>query len=112
MHETTKHVPLAVVGGSDLAKIVEQLGGDFEALFKTYEYVFTENGLVSFHKGKPLPVEVKNGEMPHDILLLVDKLHARGGTSSGRHRLLSAVHFHNPAAGEARHFCGVPKGTR
>ncbi|CAJ0604157.1 unnamed protein product [Cylicocyclus nassatus] len=46
-----KRVPLAVVGGSDLAKIVEQLADSKEELLSRYDYVFSENGLVGF-KGK------------------------------------------------------------
>ncbi|VDK49288.1 unnamed protein product [Cylicostephanus goldi] len=46
-----KRVPLAVVGGSDLAKIVEQLADNKEELLSQYDYVFSENGLVGF-KGK------------------------------------------------------------
>ena len=40
---------IGVVGGSDLAKVVEQLNGD-KVLHK-FDYVFAENGLVHFEKG-------------------------------------------------------------
>lgn len=43
--ELRKKVYIAVVGGSDLTKIQEQLGSD---LFKNFDYVFAENGLVAF----------------------------------------------------------------
>ncbi|KAJ1346649.1 hypothetical protein KIN20_001520 [Parelaphostrongylus tenuis] len=46
-----KRVPLAIVGGSDLAKIIEQLAGSEEELLSQFDYVFSENGLVGF-KGK------------------------------------------------------------
>lgn len=45
-----KHVSVGIVGGSDLVKILEQLGGD-DALNK-YDYVFSENGLVAHKNGK------------------------------------------------------------
>jgi phosphomannomutase len=57
MEEVSKKVPLAVVGGSDLCKIVEQLGSNLEDLFSTYEYIFSENGLVGYHRNQQLPVE-------------------------------------------------------
>lgn len=40
---------LGVVGGSDLAKVVEQLNG--ERVFKEFDYVFSENGLVYIKDG-------------------------------------------------------------
>lgn len=40
---------LGVVGGSDLAKIVEQLNG--ERVLSEFDYVFAENGLVHLEKG-------------------------------------------------------------
>ncbi|EPB69202.1 eukaryotic phosphomannomutase [Ancylostoma ceylanicum] len=46
-----QRVPLAVVGGSDLAKIIEQLADSKEDLLSRFDYVFSENGLVGF-KGK------------------------------------------------------------
>lgn len=42
-------VTVGVVGGSDLPKILEQLGGE-EALSK-FDYMFSENGLVAHKKG-------------------------------------------------------------
>lgn len=41
-------VPLAVVGGSDLKKVTEQLGDSLEDVQSRFEYVFTENGLVGY----------------------------------------------------------------
>lgn len=50
-----KHYDIAAVGGSDLVKLKEQLGGSI-SLFK---YVFTENGLVSFKDGEKFHEKVK-----------------------------------------------------
>lgn len=47
MQELRKVVAVGVVGGSDLAKITEQLG---KTVISDYDYVFSENGLVA-HKG-------------------------------------------------------------
>ncbi|PAA51030.1 hypothetical protein BOX15_Mlig022805g4, partial [Macrostomum lignano] len=49
-------VPLAVVGGSDLSKVQEQLGGDFKEsqLGLSFEYVFVENGLMAYKLGGEL----------------------------------------------------------
>lgn len=51
-----KEFDLAVVGGSDLNKIKEQLGG--KSIFEKYKYVFAENGLIAFKEGKQLSTEV------------------------------------------------------
>ncbi|CAF3934522.1 unnamed protein product, partial [Rotaria sp. Silwood1] len=40
---------VGLVGGSDIAKIAEQIGG-MQAVAK-YDYVFAENGLVAFKNG-------------------------------------------------------------
>lgn len=45
----SKGVTLAIVSGSDLPKIKEQVGDD---IFVMFDYLFTENGLKIFHKGK------------------------------------------------------------
>lgn len=50
-----KQFDLAVVGGSDLNKITEQLGG--KSVFEKYKYVFAENGLIAFENGKQLSTE-------------------------------------------------------
>lgn len=50
-----KEFDLAVVGGSDLSKLKEQLGG--KSMFDKYKYVFAENGLIAFKEGKQLPTE-------------------------------------------------------
>lgn len=53
-----KKFDIAVIGGSDLKKIQHQLGG--EDMFKKYDYVFAENGLIAYKDGKKLPGEVNN----------------------------------------------------
>ncbi|KAK3851298.1 hypothetical protein Pcinc_042045 [Petrolisthes cinctipes] len=55
MMQMKEKVMCGLVGGSDLEKIAEQLGG-MEALMK-FDYVFTENGLVSYKKGQLLNKE-------------------------------------------------------
>lgn len=56
-----KEFDIAVVGGSDLNKIEEQLAGG--NLFEKYKYVFAENGLIAFKNGKALPSEVGNNRI-------------------------------------------------
>lgn len=41
-----------IVGGSDLPKMQEQMGGD--DVTQMYDYVFSENGLVAFKTGKEI----------------------------------------------------------
>ena len=54
-----KHVPIAVVGGSDLKKIFEQLGeGNREEVLALFDYIFAENGLMGYHGSEPLPFAV------------------------------------------------------
>ena len=48
LQELSVQFPIAAVGGSDLSKLKEQL----QDSFKIFEYVFTENGLVSFKNGE------------------------------------------------------------
>uniref|UniRef100_A0A914DDD7 Phosphomannomutase n=1 Tax=Acrobeloides nanus TaxID=290746 RepID=A0A914DDD7_9BILA len=61
-------IPLAVVGGSDLPKIVEQLGGTLEKVQTEFDFVFSENGLVGFHGTKQLPVEALNTALGEERL--------------------------------------------
>uniref|UniRef100_A0A0A9W574 Phosphomannomutase n=1 Tax=Lygus hesperus TaxID=30085 RepID=A0A0A9W574_LYGHE len=54
MFETLKRAracgyTLGIVGGSDFAKQREQLG---EKVLEDFDYLFSENGLLSFHKGQ------------------------------------------------------------
>ena len=44
-----KHELIGIVGGSDLVKQVEQLG---EELLVTFDYIFSENGLMSYRRGE------------------------------------------------------------
>jgi len=48
--ELRKKVVVGVVGGSDLVKIKEQMGGD--SFIEKFNYVFSENGLVAYKDGK------------------------------------------------------------
>ncbi|CAD5218800.1 unnamed protein product [Bursaphelenchus okinawaensis] len=51
----SKTVDIGVVGGSDMKKVVEQLGNDLDQLKEQFTYIFTENGLVGFHKDEAIP---------------------------------------------------------
>lgn len=50
MAKLRQKVTVGLVGGSDLAKILEQLGGDHA--IQNYDYVFSENGLVAHKAGE------------------------------------------------------------
>ncbi|KAI1733018.1 eukaryotic phosphomannomutase domain-containing protein [Ditylenchus destructor] len=50
-------VSLGIVGGSNFEKIVEQMGGDKELLLSSFDYVFSENGLISYKGHEQLPAE-------------------------------------------------------
>ncbi|XP_058791358.1 uncharacterized protein LOC131664355 [Phymastichus coffea] len=52
--ELSKLFDVAVVGGSDFAKIKRQLGDN---VLKKYSYVFAENGLIAYKDGTKLPTE-------------------------------------------------------
>ena len=51
LKDLRKKVTVGLVGGSDLAKIKEQMNG--EETFTNFDYVFAENGLVAY-KGEEL----------------------------------------------------------
>eukprot|EP00727_Mastigamoeba_balamuthi_P007453 m51a1_g3328 putative phosphomannomutase a1 (243) ;mRNA; r:368010-369163 len=51
LHELSQKATVAIVGGSDLPKIKEQMGED---VFGIAEYVFAENGLNAYHNGNLL----------------------------------------------------------
>lgn len=58
-----KKVVIGIVGGSDLVKMQEQMGGD--DVTQMYDYVFSENGLVAFKNGKEfsrMDIKKKLGE--------------------------------------------------
>lgn len=57
METVRKEFDIAVVGGSDLCKIQEQLGNKN---LEKYKYVFAENGLIAFKDGIALPSQVSN----------------------------------------------------
>lgn len=51
-------VPVALVGGSDLVKIAEQMGATAENhVSQNFDYLFAENGLVAYHNGKKVGQE-------------------------------------------------------
>ncbi|KAF6214576.1 hypothetical protein GE061_009319 [Apolygus lucorum] len=50
LREQSQKVSMGLVGGSDYAKAVEQLGG--EANTDIFEYIFSENGLVARRRGE------------------------------------------------------------
>jgi phosphomannomutase len=77
MEKLKQKVTVGIVGGSDLVKILEQLGGNDGIINPTlylintyynetyfyielgkYDYLFSENGLVSHKKGKLIFQEV------------------------------------------------------
>ena len=47
-------IDIGIVGGSDLNKQEEQLGKD---IIQMFDWVFSENGLVAFKKGKQINCE-------------------------------------------------------
>lgn len=51
-------VALGIVGGSDFTKIVEQLNVDKSEIFETFDYFFSENGLIGYEGSASLPAEV------------------------------------------------------
>jgi phosphomannomutase len=68
-----KHCRIGLVGGSDLTKVLEQMGGTFEQgsliclrnhsvhilVADSFDYLFTENGVVGFHGRTPYPLLVR-----------------------------------------------------
>jgi phosphomannomutase len=65
MQELKKHVTVGIVGGSDLHKIAEQLG---ESCVHTFDYVFSENGLVAHKDGKLLAQQSLKAYLGEDKL--------------------------------------------
>lgn len=66
MYKMKEKVTIGLVGGSDLTKIAEQMGG-LEALMK-FEYVFAENGLVAYKNGQLLKKESIQSHMGEEKL--------------------------------------------
>ncbi|OQU81079.1 hypothetical protein SORBI_3006G008200 [Sorghum bicolor] len=68
MRQLRQHVALGVVGGSDLAKITEQLGKSglepIQSIFTDYDYVFSENGLVAHKNGELIGTQALNNDRP------------------------------------------------
>lgn len=60
-----KEFDLAVVGGSDINKIKEQLG---ESVCEKYKYVFAENGLIAYKDGKQLPTQTIQSMLGEEAL--------------------------------------------
>ncbi len=56
LEKLKKKVTVGLVGGSDLVKILEQVGG--EPALPKYDYLFSENGLVTHKSGKLIFQEV------------------------------------------------------
>eukprot|EP00127_Corallochytrium_limacisporum_P002914 Clim_evm3s143 gene=Clim_evmTU3s143 len=52
LNDLKERVDVGVVGGSDLKKIMEQLGGDH--MVNEFKYLFSENGLLAFKEGKQI----------------------------------------------------------
>lgn len=57
LQKLKEKVTVALVGGSDLAKISEQMSIAGQEVTQRYEYVFSENGLVAHRDGKLLAEE-------------------------------------------------------
>ncbi|XP_076154440.1 phosphomannomutase 1-like isoform X2 [Alosa pseudoharengus] len=62
-----KTVKIGVVGGSDYAKIAEQLGEGDEVL-KKFDYVFAENGTVQYKDGKLVSKEAIQNHLGEELL--------------------------------------------
>lgn len=55
MTRLRKRYVVGLVGGSDFAKVQEQMGGDEVTCM--YDYVFSENGLVAYKDGQLLEIQ-------------------------------------------------------
>jgi len=67
-HLKSLNIPLAVVSGSDIVKIVEQVGSSRDEALSMFDYIFSENGLVSYAGHTPLPVESINSALGEERL--------------------------------------------
>ena len=61
-------VKIGVVGGSDFDKIAEQLGSDSQDLVDSFDYVFSENGLVAYKDGSLLDENSIQSHLGDDLL--------------------------------------------
>lgn len=52
MSQLREKVVVGIVGGSDFAKITEQLGSSADHVVRNYDYLFSENGLVAYQNGE------------------------------------------------------------
>ncbi|KXN81549.1 Phosphomannomutase [Leucoagaricus sp. SymC.cos] len=57
LKELRKKVVVGFVGGSNLAKITEQLQTPGTNVLEEFDYAFAENGLIAYKLGQPLPSE-------------------------------------------------------
>ncbi|KAG8220893.1 eukaryotic phosphomannomutase [Butyriboletus roseoflavus] len=57
LRELRQRVAIGFVGGSDLAKISEQLAVDGGNVLEDFDFAFAENGLTAFRLGKPLATQ-------------------------------------------------------
>jgi len=55
LNDVRPKVPIGVVGGSDLSKIMEQMGG--KQALTDLDYVFAENGLVAYKNGEQIGMQ-------------------------------------------------------
>ncbi|XP_053440785.1 phosphomannomutase 1 [Nycticebus coucang] len=60
-------VQIGVVGGSDYAKIAEQLG-DGDEVIKKFDYVFAENGTVQYKHGRLLSKQTIQNHLGEELL--------------------------------------------
>lgn len=63
LHDLRNRVPIAVVGGSNLEKIFEQLvpqnsNASHDEILALFDFLFAENGLTGYEGRTPLPVAV------------------------------------------------------
>ncbi|XP_052769310.1 uncharacterized protein LOC128209345 [Mya arenaria] len=66
LQELRKKVKVGLVGGSDLVKIAEQMGGD--DVIHHFDYVFAENGLVAYKDGVQIGQQNLLKHMGEEIL--------------------------------------------
>nr|XP_002734578.1 PREDICTED: phosphomannomutase 1-like [Saccoglossus kowalevskii] len=67
LQDLKKKVVVGLVGGSDFAKIAEQMGGG-DYILQNFDYVFTENGLVAYKDGKLIGKESIQSYMGEETL--------------------------------------------
>ena len=68
LQDLRSKVSIGVVGGSDFGKISEQLGSSSDDLIKSFDYVFSENGLVAYKNGKFLDENSIQAHLGDDLL--------------------------------------------